>query len=270
MTMRIVGAAALLVAAAVHVAQLVSIFHAVPWVGPLFAADAVLSTAIAAALFTRWWRVAAAGGALASAGALAGLALASTVGLFGWQESLLRPSVQLAIGSELVAFAALAPLAMPAPRLSGRVVARVVAGGGLVAIAVLHLAAAGAEWDDARTMFWLFVALAAACLALSARLARGLDSWSWPAVLALAVVPLVGYVLSRWTGVPGGDAEDIGDWANPLGLAALFVEAALGAYAAANWRSAMARNARAAGELVAVFQASAVRRMSRGRPMRRT
>jgi hypothetical protein len=270
MTTRIVGAAALLVAAAVHVAQLVSIFHAVPWVGPLFAADAVLSTAIAVALLTRWWRVAAPAGALVSAGALAGLALASTVGLFGWQESVLRPSVQLAIGSELVAFAALAPLALPAPRLAGALVPRVVAGGGLAAIAGLHIAAAGAEWDDARTMFWLFIALAAVCLALAARLARGLDAWSWPAVFALAVVPLAGYVLSRWTGVPGGDAEDVGDWANSLGVAAVAVEAALGIYAAVNWRSAMARNARAAGELVPVFQASAVRRMSRGRLMRRT
>ena len=57
---RITGAAALLVAAAVHVAQLVSIFHAVPWIGPLFAADAVASTAIAIALLrvarARWPR----------------------------------------------------------------------------------------------------------------------------------------------------------------------------------------------------------------------
>ena len=34
--LRVAGAAALLVGAVVHAAQLVSIFHAVPWVGPLF------------------------------------------------------------------------------------------------------------------------------------------------------------------------------------------------------------------------------------------
>ena len=96
---RVTGAAALLVAAAVHVAQLVSIFHAVPWIGPLFAADAVASTVIAIALFGSHWRVAAALGALVSASALAGLAFSSTVGLFGWQETLLRPSVQIAIGA---------------------------------------------------------------------------------------------------------------------------------------------------------------------------
>jgi hypothetical protein len=93
--------------------------------------------------------------------------------------------------------------------------------GGLIAIAALHVAAAPDEWEDARVVFWLFIALAAACLALAA----------WPrlssaAVLTLAVVPMIGYVVSRTTGLPGA-TDDIGDWANPLGLAALAVEAGL-------------------------------------------
>jgi hypothetical protein len=103
---------------------------------------------------------------------------------------------------------------------------RTAAASGLVAVAVLHLAAAPPEWGDARMVFWLFVALAAACLVLAARLARGLDRWAWAAVLALAAIPMAGYVVSRATGFPG-DTEDVGDWANPLGLAALAVEAAL-------------------------------------------
>ena len=57
-------------------------------------------------------------------------------------------------------------------------------------------------------------------------MAQGLDRWAWVAVLALAVVPIVGFVLSRTTGLPGSN-DDVGDWANPLGLAALAVEAAL-------------------------------------------
>ncbi len=224
-TVRVTGAAALLVAAAVHVAQLVSIFHAVPWIGPLFAADALVSTTIAIALFGSHWRVAAALGALVSASALAGLALSSTVGLFGWQETLLRPSVEIAIGSELVAFATLAPLAFRAPA-SAWVVPRALAATGLVAVAVLHIAAAGDEWGDTRGIFWLFVALAAVCLALAVRLGFGLDRWAWAAVSTVAGAAIVGYVLSRTTGLPGA-TDDIGDWANPLGLAALAVEAAL-------------------------------------------
>jgi len=207
------------------ICQLVSIFHAVPWIGPLFAADAVASTVIALALLGSHWRVAAALGALVSAGALAGLALSSTVGLFGWQETLLRPSVQIAIGSELVAFAALAPLALRAPA-SALVVPRALAAAGLVAVAVLHVAAAGDEWGDTRGIFWLFMGLAAVCLSLAVRLGLGLDRWAWAAVASVAAAAMVGYVLSRSTGLPGA-TDDIGDWANPLGLAALAVEAAL-------------------------------------------
>jgi hypothetical protein len=36
----------------------------------------------------------------------------------------------------------------------------------------------------------------------------------------------------RWTGLPG-DSSDVGDWANPLGLAALAVETSLVPLAAA-------------------------------------
>lgn len=233
----VTGAGALLVAAAVHLDQLVSIFHAVPWIGPLFAADAVASMAIAIAVLTTRRRVAAACGALVSAGALIGLALASTTGLLGWHETLLRPAVRIAIGSELVAVAALAPLALPAPsRASTATVARISAAAGLAAVAVLHLAAAGDEWGDARVVFWLFVALAAACLALAVRLAHGLDGWSWAAVSALAAVPLAGYILSRWTGLPGA-TDDVGDWADGVGLATLAVEAPLLLLALARLRS---------------------------------
>jgi hypothetical protein len=223
--LRVVGAAALLVAAAVHIAQLVSIFHAVPWVGPLFAADAVASTAAAVALGSSRWRLAAAFGALVSAGALAGLAWSSTIGLFGWQEAVLRPSVKIAIGAELVAIAALAPLVLDVPA-QVRAVPRRVAALGLVAVAGLHLAAAGDEWGDTRGIFWLFVALAAVCLALAVRLWLGLDRWAWVAVAAVSAGAIAGYVLSRTTGLPGA-TDDIGDWANPLGVAALAVEAAL-------------------------------------------
>jgi hypothetical protein len=224
-SLRFAGAAALLASAAVHAAQLVSIFHAVPWVGPLFAGDVVVSTAIAVALVSTRGRLAPAAGAFVSASALAGLALSSTVGLFGWQEATLRPAVVIAIAAELIAVGALAPLALPAPpAVAGRW--RAAAGAGLVGVAVLHVAAAGDEWGDARGVFWLFMALAGACLALAGRLAIGLDRWAAAAVLGLALATIAGYVMSRTTGLPGA-ADDIGDWANPLGLGALCAEAAL-------------------------------------------
>jgi hypothetical protein len=237
MPLIIVGAAALLVGAAVHIAQLVSIFHAVPWIGPLFVADAVVSTAVAIALLATRSRLAAAAGALVGAGALAGLALSSTVGLFGWHEATLRPSVVIAIAAELVAVAALAPLALPAPpRIAPRW--RAAAGLGLVAIAVLHVAAAGDEWGDARWVFWSFIALAGVSFAVATRLTLGLDRWARPVVLGLALAPIVGYVLSRTTGLPGA-TDDIGDWANPLGIATLAVEGALVVLAAPRRRAVL-------------------------------
>jgi hypothetical protein len=238
----VAGAAALLAAAAVHIAQLVSIFHAVPWIGPLFVADAAASIAIAAVLLTRHRRLAAAAGALVSAGALAGLAVSSTVGLFGWQESLLRPSVQIAIGAELVAVAALVPLALPAPASRAAPRWRAAAATALVAIAALHLAAAGDEWDDTRGVFWLFIALAGVCGIAAVRIAHGFDRRAPAYVLALAVLPIAGYVLSRSTGLPGAD-DDVGDWANPLGVAALVVEAGLVVLASRAYPGPRSKNA---------------------------
>ena len=111
---------------------------------------------------------------------------------------------------------------------------RAAAAAGLVAVAVLHVAAAGEEWEEARGLFWLFIALAAACLIVAARLAFGLDRGARAAVLVLALTPMAGYVLSRAAGLPGA-SDDVGDWGNALGLASLAVEAAL--VVLATWRS---------------------------------
>jgi hypothetical protein len=106
--------------------------------------------------------------------------------------------------------------------------ARISAAIGLLAVASLHVAAAGDE--DVRLVYWSFIALAAACVVAAAwvvldgRRARAL-------VLALAALPIAGYVLSRTIGLPGA-TDDIGEWADSLGIAALAVEAALVALAA--------------------------------------
>ena len=68
--------------------------------------------------------------------------------------------------------------------------------------------------------------LAAICLALAVRLRFGLDRWALAAASGIATAAMIGYILSRTTGLPGA-TDDIGDWANPLGLAALAVEAVL-------------------------------------------
>jgi hypothetical protein len=102
----------------------------------------------------------------------------------------------------------------------------------------MHVAAAGAEWEDARWVFWSFIALAGVCLAVATRLTLGLDRWARPGVLGIALAPIVGYILSRTTGLPGA-TDDIGDWANPLGIATLAVEVALVVLAAPRRRAVL-------------------------------
>jgi hypothetical protein len=49
---------------------------------------------------------------------------------------------------------------------------------------------------------------------------------AWAAAGLLAAATLVGFVLSRTTGLPNA-SEDIGNWTEPLGLASMFVEGAV-------------------------------------------
>ncbi len=103
------GAAFLGVEGAVHLQQLVQIFHAVAWIGPLFAVNAAACVVTIAALVPRRTRAfASVAGIVISAGALIALGLSYTTGLFGWMEIGLRTPIEIAIASEAGAIVALA------------------------------------------------------------------------------------------------------------------------------------------------------------------
>lgn len=126
--LRLAGAALLLVEGGVHLQQLLAFFFAVPWIGPMFAANAVACAALAGALLA--WRspLVPLAGLLVSAGAIGALALSFTVGLLGWQEPGWRAPVVVALAAEvgavLVLGALLAlPLARPEPGERGRLAA---------------------------------------------------------------------------------------------------------------------------------------------------
>ncbi|MDQ2881708.1 MAG: hypothetical protein M3Y48_10875 [Actinomycetota bacterium] len=57
----------------------------------------------------------------------------------------------------------------------------------------------------------------------------------WLLSLGVAAGPIVGYVLSRGPGMPGY-TDDIGNWAEPLGVVSLVVESILLILAAASLR----------------------------------
>jgi hypothetical protein len=101
----------------------------------------------------------------------------------------------------------------------------------LAAVALIHLLDLPGSWPAQGYKGWMYVGLIVACLGAAAALVHRGDRRAWLAAAALPVFPLVGYVVSRTVGIPGG-ADDIGNWAEPLGLASLFVEGSLIALAA--------------------------------------
>jgi hypothetical protein len=111
-------------------------------------------------------------------------------------------------------------------------IARAAAIAGLGAIAAIHLVDLPGKLDETPYMAWMYVVLIASCVLLAAALWRGSEDRAWAAAGTLALEVIVGYVLSRATGLLQA-SDDIGNWTEPLGLASLFAEGAVVALAAA-------------------------------------
>jgi hypothetical protein len=102
------GAAALAGEGAVHIQQYVTLMNVVPWIGPLFLANAAACAAIIIGLGFRPMRLLASlGGVVISALALGGLLVSYGPGLFGWHEVGFRTSIAVAVISAVVATIAL-------------------------------------------------------------------------------------------------------------------------------------------------------------------
>jgi hypothetical protein len=90
----------------------------------------------------------------------------------------------------------------------------------LVTTAVVHLALVPEHLREAPYAAVLFAGLSVLALALALLVVRRDDPAVWLAVEALAISALLAYVASRSVGLPSLD-DDIGDWVNPLGIAAI-------------------------------------------------
>ena len=97
---------------------------------------------------------------------------------------------------------------------------------GLAGVALIHLLDAPGKFEETPYMGWLYVALIAGCVGAAAALIRSGSPRIWLAAALVPVGPLVGYTLTRTVGLPQATG-DIGNWAEPLGLASLFVEIGL-------------------------------------------
>jgi hypothetical protein len=106
------------------------------------------------------------------------------------------------------------------------IVTRAIAIVGLAGIALIHLLDSIGKYGETRYLFWMYIALMAGSLAVAGALLHLRDRRVWLASGGLAASAIGGYVLSRTTGLPAAHG-DVGNWTEPLGLASLFVEAAV-------------------------------------------
>jgi hypothetical protein len=96
---------------------------------------------------------------------------------------------------------------------------------GLLGIAMIHFVDLPKTWKEKPLIGALFLALIVGCV-----LAAGVLVWmprrGWQAAGVLGALAFGSYVVSRTWGLPTS-TNDIGNWTEPLGLAALFVEGML-------------------------------------------
>jgi len=93
----------------------------------------------------------------------------------------------------------------------------------LVASGAVHIPVIPMHLEEAPYIGYLFIALTAACFALAAAVLL-LDSVAvWAAGGVVTALAVVGYVLSRTVGLPQ-IGDDIGNWTEPLGVAAIAAE----------------------------------------------
>jgi hypothetical protein len=93
----------------------------------------------------------------------------------------------------------------------------------LSATAAIHMTLVPEHLREAPYAGALFIALSAAALATAIVLSATDHELVWLAAVAISLGALVAYFLSRSVGLPSM-SDDIGDWTNPLGLAAVACE----------------------------------------------
>lgn len=103
-------------------------------------------------------------------------------------------------------------------------IARAVGALGLAGIALVHLLDAPGKYTETPYMFWMYMALIVGAIAIAVELIRTGSRLAWAGAAGLAASAIVGFVLTRTTGLPQAHG-DIGNWTEGLGLSSLFIEA---------------------------------------------
>ena len=105
-------------------------------------------------------------------------------------------------------------------------IARGVAAVGMAGVGLIHLLDLVNQFHETAYIGVLYLLLIAGSLLAARHLIMVGDRHSWIAAARLAGATFLAYAVSRTVGLPASTA-DIGNWAEPLGLASLFVEGAV-------------------------------------------
>lgn len=110
----------------------------------------------------------------------------------------------------------------------GSLLLRVLGVIGCLAVAAIHVIDQGGlpGTKDPQYVQIMYYALEAAGVAAVALLLTRPTQVAWLLALGVAAGPILGYVLSRGPGLPGY-TDDVGNWAEPLGVTSLIIEGVL-------------------------------------------
>jgi len=97
---------------------------------------------------------------------------------------------------------------------------------GMLAIALIHLLDVIGKINETPYLGVMYIGLMLASVAVAFYLLHTGTARAWVAAGGLAAATLIGFVLSRTTGLPNA-SDDIGNWSEGLGLASMFVEGAV-------------------------------------------
>jgi hypothetical protein len=115
----------------------------------------------------------------------------------------------------------------------------------LLGVALIHILDAIPTFSELPYKGWMYTALTVSAIAVAGMLVGLPSRLAWRACGGLVLGAILAFVYSRTIGLPGA-ADDIGNWAEPLGVAALFAESAV--LAVAGYALTAATPVRAAGE----------------------
>jgi hypothetical protein len=94
---------------------------------------------------------------------------------------------------------------------------------GLLGVALIHLLDVIGKISDTPYIGVMYILLMIGSVLLAFALLHTGRPVAWMAAATLAGLTLIGFILSRTTGLPGS-SDDVGNWKEGLGLASMFVE----------------------------------------------